>query len=299
MDVQSNIPQERKKMIYRETVGPVYFIDQRIIAVVEVLAVFLVTISLTKLTALLPIDQIERRFLNYILMLTFPLLLLLITRRDLESYGLSLHRLTDQLNITLAVFPVYAISGAITGWLLPALIPNAIIRWEGALILSIKSILFFVLIAWILRSKPSLTKVLPAFLCAIPLVQSGSILPERLVGFLFYLLFLGPGEEFLFRGYIQSRLNAAFGKPFTFWGVPWGWGLMITSLIFGFMHVLNSFNPFLGKFDLYIWWGVWTIVGGLGFGYIREKVGSIFPSALLHGLPQAIASLFFGVFAVR
>jgi membrane protease YdiL (CAAX protease family) len=57
---------------------------------------------------------------------------------------------------------------------------------------------------------------------------------------------------------------------------------------------MNPFNPFLSKFDLYIWWGVWTVFGGLIFGYVREKAGSILPPALLHGLPQAIASLFWG-----
>jgi membrane protease YdiL (CAAX protease family) len=75
--------------------------------------------------------------------------------------------------------------------------------------------------------------------------------------------------------------------------------LVITALLFGLMHVLNPFNPFLGRFDLYIGWGVWRIFGGLTLGYIREKAGSILPSAILHGLPQAIASLFFGFFGVR
>ena len=75
--------------------------------------------------------------------------------------------------------------------------------------------------------------------------------------------------------------------------------MVITALLFGLMHVLNPFNPFLGKFDLYIWWGVWTIFGGLSNGYIREKTGSVLPPAILHGLPQAIASLFLGFFAVR
>ena len=134
---------------------------------------------------------------------------------------------------------------------------------------------------------------------AVPLATSSGLLPEKLVSFLFYLLFLGPGEEFLFRGYIQSRLNTAFGRTSSFWGVSFGWGLIITSLIFGFMHVLNPFNPFLSGFGLYPWWGVWTIFGGLTAGFIREKTGSVLPTAILHGLPQAIASIFFGFFAIR
>lgn len=286
-------------MLKQETSIHIHTIDQRIIAVIEVLVVFLVTFSLIWLVDLLPFGQIERGCLKYSIMIAFPMLVLLVTQRDLKAYGLNFDRLRDQLNITLAVFPVVAVQGAITGWLLPMIIPNAVVRWEGALILSLVSLAFALLSAWILRSKPTAALIVPAFLGLIPLAQDSTILPERLASFLFYLLLLGPGEEFLFRGYIQSRLNATFGRPFRFWGVPWGWGLIIASLMFGFMHVLNTFNPFIGKYDLYVWWGVWTVFGGLLFGYVREKAGSILPSALLHGLPQAIASLFFGFFAIR
>lgn len=286
-------------MTQRETSINIYTIDQRIIAVIEVLVVFLVTLSLIWLVDLLPFGQFERGFIKYSIMIAIPMLFLLVTRRDLKAYGLDFSSLGDQLNMTLAIFPVVAVQGAITGWLLPMFIPNAVIRWEGALILSLVSLAFTLLSAWILRSKPTAALVLQAFLSLIPLAQENNLLPERLVSFLFYLLLLGPGEEFFFRGYIQSRLNAAFGRQFRFWGVPWGWGLIIASLMFGFMHVLNTFNPFLGKYDLYVWWGVWTVFGGLLFGYVREKAGSILPSALLHGLPQAIASLFFGFFAIR
>jgi membrane protease YdiL (CAAX protease family) len=272
---------------------------QRIAAVFEVLVVFLVTFTLIWLTALLPIGKIERNFLAYVVMIAFPLLILLISRRDLKAYGLSFQRFKDQLDMTLAVLLPIAINAAIYGWLLPKYIPDAIIRWEGAFLLSITTILTGFWIAYILRSKTSFALVFPTLLCTLSLAQTKMILPERLISFLFYLLFLGPGEELLFRGYIQSRLNAVFGRPYRFWGVPWGWGLVIASLMFGFMHILNPFNPFLGKLDLYIWWGVWAVFGGLTLGYIREKAGSILPTAILHGLPQAIASLFFGFFSIR
>jgi hypothetical protein len=154
-------------MMQGQTFTHIHSIDQRIIAVFDVLLVFLATFSLIWLTALLPIDKIQRQFLSYIVMITFPLLILLVTRRDLKTYGLWFHHLGDQLNITLAVFPVAAIKGAIVGWLLPRFIPNAIITWEGAIILSITSMAFFVWTAWILRSKPTTALVLPAFPCVI------------------------------------------------------------------------------------------------------------------------------------
>ena len=69
--------------------------------------------------------------------------------------------------------------------------------------------------------------------------------------------------------------------------------------MFGLMHAFSAFSPFIGRTDVTPWWAVWTVFGGIMFGYIREKAGSILPSALLHGLPQAIASLALGIFSVR
>ncbi len=60
---------------------------------------------------------------------------------------------------------------------------------------------------------------------------------QRVEGFVFYLLFLGPGEEILYRGYMQSRLNGVFGRPFRLLGANWGWGLVITTALFGLMRV--------------------------------------------------------------
>ena len=38
-------------------------------------------------------------------------------------------------------------------------------------------------------------------------------------------------------------------------------------------------------------WGFWTIFSGLVMGFVREKSGSVFAPALLHGIPQAIATV--------
>jgi uncharacterized protein len=270
----------------------------RLVAVLDVLAVFLATFLLIWAARLLPIDSTVRNFVNYTIMIGFPLLILGIRRRDPERCGLYFGQMRVQLNLAGSVLILALIEGAIAGWLLPMMIPNAIIRWEGAIILSIVGIGFFFWAAWILRSKPTLAAA-PALLLLLPLAQARASLLLPLVSFVFYLCFLGPGEEWLFRGYIQSRLNEAFGRTFCFWGVRFGWGLFISALMFGCMHVLNGFNPFTGARDFMPWWGVWTVFGGLWKGYLREKAGSIIPGAILHGLPQAIASLMFGFFAVR
>lgn len=272
---------------------------KRIGAVIEVLAVFLTTFVIIWLLALLPLGQVTIRFLSYTVMIAIPLLILIATRRDLMAYGISFRNLKYHLDLALTAFIPVAVSGAIAGWFLPMVIPNAIIRWEGALILSVVEVVVLFWVVWEFRSKPTMGVVLSALVLLAPLVSQSTIILDRAVAFIFYLFFLGPGEEILFRGYIQSRLNETFGRPFHFFDVNWGWGLVITSLIFGAMHILNPFNPFLGKFGFYWWWGVWTFFGGFVAGYVREKTGSIVAPAILHGLPQAIASLVFGFFSVR
>src|SRR5512146_380444 len=102
-------------MMQQDTLTHIRSIDQRIVAIFEVLGVFLATFTLIWLAALLPIGQNERRFLNYFIMITFPLIILLVTRRDLKTYGLDFHPLRDHLNIALAVLPLVLIHSAIYG----------------------------------------------------------------------------------------------------------------------------------------------------------------------------------------
>jgi len=89
------------------------------------------------------------------------------------------------------------------------------------------------------------------------------------------LIAVGFGEEFFFRGYLQSRLNQAFGRPYRWWNVSFGWGLILTSALFALAH---GFNPH-GNF----YWSIWTFPLGLIFGRLREQTGGILASALVHG----------------
>jgi membrane protease YdiL (CAAX protease family) len=118
---------------------------------------------------------------------------------------------------------------------------------------------------------------------------------KAVIEFVFYIFFFRLGEELLFRGYIQSRLNAAWGKPFQFFGVRWGWGVVIASVLFGLMHVLNVGSLVSGAWQPEWWWGFWTFFGGLVLGFVREKTGSIVAPTILHGLPQAIAYAILGL----
>jgi 4-amino-4-deoxy-L-arabinose transferase-like glycosyltransferase len=130
-------------------------IGYRLLAVCEMLVVFAIVFALTWLLPLLPLAKVARNFLAYLVMMIVPLIILLVSRRNLKTCGLSFHQVKDQLSLTLSLLPVALIQGAVTGWLLPMLIPNAIIRWEAALVLTLAAIVFFLWMAVILRrSQP-------------------------------------------------------------------------------------------------------------------------------------------------
>jgi membrane protease YdiL (CAAX protease family) len=100
-------------------------------------------------------------------------------------------------------------------------------------------------------------------------------------------IFVGFLEEFLFRGYIQSRLNDGLGKPFRFHGVDFGVGLILAALIFGAFHPLSVAS------DASWAWALWTTVYGLVLGFVREKTGSVVAPALIHGITW-LPGVFFG-----
>lgn len=143
------------------------------------------------------------------------------------------------------------------------------------------------------ENAPSLRKnLLVVFiLLLIPVFLGGYYgqLTAQLVSLIVWQLVIsGFGEEAFWRGYVQTRLNEGFGKPFEFMGVSFGWGLILTSFLFGLFHVLNPFNPFVGSFEINILWGVFTFFGGLFLGLIREKTGSLIATGVAHGLLDAV-----------
>lgn len=100
------------------------------------------------------------------------------------------------------------------------------------------------------------------------------------------LLVVGPGEELLFRGVVQSRLDRAFRSPWHFFGAKLGWGWVLASLIFGLAHFFSPVD--FGKGG----WALWTAIAGLLFGYIRAKGGSFVASGVVHSVTLAVAALF-------
>jgi hypothetical protein len=99
----------------------------------------------------------------------------------------------------------------------------------------------------------------------------------------------GFGEEIFFRGYIQSRINQAFGRPYRWMNVEFGVGLIVSSVLFGSIHVLNTVDYFNGRYDFaWLWW-LPSTASGLFFGFLREKTKSVVAGGVYHGLTDMLA----------
>lgn len=85
----------------------------------------------------------------------------------------------------------------------------------------------------------------------------------------YMLLFVGVGEELLFRGLIQQDLTGAFG---------WRWGLFGSSALFAVMHLTWRSIPEL----------VFVFVAGLILGALYLKTKSLVAPTILHGINNVI-----------
>lgn len=109
-------------------------------------------------------------------------------------------------------------------------------------------------------------------------------------------LLSGFGEEFAFRGYFQSRLNQAFGRPMRLFGIQCGVGVIVASLLFGLLHAFGSYDPAVGFASLH--WSVMigNTLAGFFLGIIRERTGTLLAPGIAHGLPDAIGEPMMKIF---
>lgn len=170
-------------------------------------------------------------------------------------------------------------------------------NWPGGLIIAGWHLLAIPVLCQLLKkydtvqetrfSATDLVRILGIFFIAAIFIYGLNFVHPKASGVIISLVYIGLAEEFMFRGYIQGRLNQAFGKPFRMMNFSFGWGLIIAALLFGLSHVISPPKPW------HLPWGIWTFAAGLCFGIIREKGGSFLASALVHGIIM-IFPVFFG-----
>ena len=186
-------------------------------AVVEVVGVFAVVWGILALVGLSPLGEWEREtagrfsFIEYSLLIALTLLVMVVTRKGMTSYGVSFRNLRYHLDVAATAFLPVAL-----GFVPIAFIGDGHKTWWGSLIMSGALIIELLLLAWILRRKPTRNETVVVgallLLTAANLTQRAP-LDTPVTGFIFFIFFLGFGEEHAeFKGFGLARLQRSVVK---------------------------------------------------------------------------------------
>jgi len=283
-----------------DTGEPAVSTKKKLLALLEVLLVFAALKGVEVLWGSTGIPQWEVQNLGWsytgmLLWIAVPALLIWLPRRSWVEYGVSLANWQTNLDIGIKAFLVTFIPlvFGLGGAMQLGLDTNQV---SGGLFVAMTEVVALGVMVWILnRQKPVksgrrnvITIILLLLLPIVVALAMGKLSVVIVSTVVWQFVFSGFGEEFAFRGYFQSRLNQAFGRPVRLFGIQFGAGLIIASLLFGLWHVDNTYDPAIGFSSLAWGWGLWTFVGGLFFGVLREKTGTLLAPCLAHGLPDAV-----------
>ena len=123
------------------------------------------------------------------------------------------------------------------------------------------------------REKETYSKWIPWGLIGVCAILVTIILPERVYAFWFYLIIVGCGEEFVFRGYLHRELRKTFNFKVS---------VILGGLVFGFAHGYSHFMIQGGTITDILSELGGGIVGALVFSAIYEKSNSIGWPILIH-----------------
>jgi membrane protease YdiL (CAAX protease family) len=280
-------------------------------SIIEVLAVFILmkffSIWLDSVLVNAQVDSGWRTFFFGLQALVIPVAIIGFSGRSWSIYGLTLKDCRSQINFGFAGALIMMLLGLGFGFLKSKGISTS--GRTGSLVMSIIAIIMIAIFVLIFRKKGNIDRserilnirmifqvVILLMMIGCPIVVAiikGNNVPGIIAWDLYFLIMVGFGEEIKFRGYFQSRINEGYGRPWKFFGVSFGPGLLIVSLLFGLSHIIQFgvFNPFLGQYDINLWMGFQAFFGGFFFGLIREKSESIFASGIAHGVPNAFGQV--------
>ena len=278
------------------------------LAVLEILLVFAVIQTLGIIRRSTGIAQWETRNLgwSYSGMLFFvgiPALVIWLRRRNWAEYGVSSAGWQTNLDIGIKAYLVrfIPIVFGLGGAALLMLDTNKI---AGGAFVALMEVIGLAVMVWVInRQKPvkssRVNMITTLLLLFVPVIVALAMRRLSLLivsTVIWQFVFSGFGEEFVWRGYVQSRLNQAFGRPMSLFGIQFGVGLIIVSLLFGLFHAFNTYDPALGFSSLSWGWALYASVAGLLFGMLREKTGTLVSPGLAHGLPDAVGEALARIF---
>ena len=270
----------------------------RLACLIEVVLAFVVVHvgfrALKHFTAIGRLDVAARlNFTPGTVMILFTVGVLWLCGRSFAAYGLTLARWGENLNLGLVWGLVLVAGAALLRSLgvqhLPGATPPTMV--EGV-IYALAVLAALACFGWllsrptVLRRVPTMAAVL-AFLLVlcVPLVLAlvyHRPFGHTLLTVLWLAVGAGCGEEVFYRGYIQSRVNEEFGRPWRLFGVQFGAGLVVSSILFGFLHALNSVDYFQGRFTFAWGFGIANICTGLLYGFLRESSGTVVAPVVTH-----------------
>ena len=243
-----------------------------------------------------------RRWLGGVIFIATTLIVMALTRRSWRDYGLTLKdwRLSFDIGMTGYIARCVPV-GAVFVLVLLGITYRT---WLGGVLLFLAEALGVWLLVTMLarqaisdpsgqhrRSKARSNLMLLGGLLLLPIVL-GLVLnrsPLTVASTVFWQLIIsGFGEEIRYRGYYQSRVNQEFGKPYQIAGIRFGPGLIVASILFGLIHVTQTVNPLIGQYDFAWPWGLFTLVGGFFFGFLREKTDDVVACTIAHGGLDAV-----------
>jgi CAAX protease family protein len=282
----------------------------RALAIAEVVAAFVLThIAYRAIKQFTVVGAWEAaagtNFTPGAVMIGFTLVMLAVCRRRFESYGLSCKQWRYWIALGLVGSLIILAIGAI-GFLATRINidatkpPDHHARPSPLRIVALAAIALpaYAAVLALVQKRRAILDQIPAVISLLAIAALMAILPLTAAYVqgppmwqtsLWLFFGAGVGEEVLYRGYIQSRVDVAFGRPWRLLGFQFGAGLFVSSLLFGLVHALNTVDYFHGRF--YFGWsmGLQSVVVGLFYGLIRSRTDSVIPAAIMHGLSDIFA----------
>lgn len=226
------------------------------------------------------------------LLCTLPLVLLALWRSRIQRWGLLLF-VGSLVILSNAIMELPRVNG----------FQHLHWSWQATLLLTA----FTLLLAWLTPAvsfesigvtsrldpgwlKPGIFALLIA--AAIPAVVFilGSRVTLTREGWAYLLVMPGLAEELLFRGLYQSLLNSALGRPWRLAGAQFGWGLLITAVLFAAANGLVAVDDQLHA-RIVLPAAIAPFIASLVSGWVRERTNSVWPSVFGHNLSNILIPL--------
>jgi membrane protease YdiL (CAAX protease family) len=184
--------------------------------------------------------------------------------------------------------------------IVPNLVPGTHWNWQGKLLAVIATLAIARLPAFgwrrvgltLAQAPGSLKAAVPvallycAFFVGVALAFPGDTAAGEDVAF--QLTMPGLEEEPFYRGILLFALNQAFIGRVRFLGVEWGWGAVLSCLLFGMAH---AFGFSKGHFSLDAMVMALTALPAFIAVWLRLRTGSLLLPIMLHNFGNAISML--------